>query len=205
MSEPTEKSVYQIRREKLAAAIQAWQESESESGNPLSDAGALEEELRDVGLILLPASDGRGEYRVLVDGKPANYVGQDAPAGPVDAEQAADIFLTESAKDEYAERQPTIRPATDDEMVAGLFGESGVREDPVRIVAEAYAATYDRSTGRTELRIGDPDGRTVVIDLGTEGHEILTGLLDREDVEDDDLDDEALNLLLGGSGEKAEG
>ncbi len=207
MSETTEqpKNVWRARREALAAAIKAWQESESDSSHPLSDATALEDANLDQGLLLLPRSTGHGQWRVLVDGKPANFVGQDRPAGPVDAEQAADMFLTLTAADDYGKHQITVRPATDDEMVGSLFGDTDVREDPIRVEAESYGATYDRSTGRTELRIGGPDGRTVVIDLGTEGHEILAGLLDREDVEDDDLDDEALNTLLGGAAEKAEG
>ena len=45
----------------------------------------------------------------------------DRPSGLLDAEEAADLFLTLSAADEYAERQPTVRPATEMETKFALL------------------------------------------------------------------------------------
>lgn len=46
-----------------------------------------------------------------------------------------------------------------------------------RVTAQDYHASRDNATGHVELRIGGSEG-TVVIDLGEDGDEILTGLLD---------------------------
>jgi hypothetical protein len=196
MSETPErpKNVWQARREALAAAIKAWQECESDGSGPLSDADSLADELREAGLILLPESSGYGQYIVSIDGEPAPFPDGRLPAGPVTGEMAADMFLTLGAADDYGKRQISIRPATDAEMVGSLVGETTLRPDPVRIVAESYGATFHQSTGRTELHISDANGRTVTIDLGTDGDEILMGFLDR----DDDAYEEALDTLVDG-------
>ncbi len=162
MSETTEKpkNPYQIRRERMAAAIKRWQESESESDHPLSDAGALEDLLLDEDLLVLPRAVGYGKFRVLVDGEPAPYVNSDRPSGPVDAEQAAEMFLIESAKDEDAERAIVVRPATDVEMSSGLFGDTTLREDPIRFLPDLYTVVADPVSGHRVVTFSG--GRHVV-------------------------------------------
>ncbi|MFB4265381.1 hypothetical protein [Nonomuraea sp. GTA35] len=115
---PTPTNPYQARREAIARAIKAWQNIEgSESGHDLDDATDLEDCFLDEGLTLMPRSTGHGKWVVEVDGKRAPIApGSDRPVGLLDAEEAADLFLTLSAADEYAEHPPTIRPATEMEF-----------------------------------------------------------------------------------------
>ncbi|MFB4280801.1 hypothetical protein ACBJ59_36315 [Nonomuraea sp. MTCD27] len=131
--ETTQKSPYTLRREAVARAIKAWQEQDvdgpddAREDGPLGQAADLEDCLLDEGLILMPRSTGHGKWVVEVDGQRAPIApGSDRPVGLLDAEDAADLFLTLSAADEYAERQPTIRPATEMEfklaVASHLFG-----------------------------------------------------------------------------------
>jgi len=126
-------SYHQVRLEKIVEALRIWQEQPDDGENPhttpsdpYADAAALEDILREQGLQIMPTASGTGDalYRVLVDGQPAPYVGQSRPAGPVDANDAAEMFLAEVSKAESVDRtrQITIRPATDADMVAALWG-----------------------------------------------------------------------------------
>lgn len=125
---PETKNPYQARREAVARAVQAWQrqaEEADEAGDreatATENASDLEDCLMDEGLILLPRSTGHGKWVVEVGGERAPILpGSDRPSGLLDAEEAADLFLTLSAADEYAERQPTIRPATEMEFKLAL-------------------------------------------------------------------------------------
>lgn len=111
----TETNVYQIRREKLATALHAWQTS------PEQTPGTLEDHLLGQGLQLLPlAADGGARFVVLIDGQPAPFPGQSRAAGPVDADQAAEMFLLAvmGAAETGTERVITVRPAADAELVA---------------------------------------------------------------------------------------
>ncbi|MEV6035974.1 hypothetical protein AB0L65_32795 [Nonomuraea sp. NPDC052116] len=120
---PETKSAYQLRREALSRAIAAWQDdpADPENDSPLANAEALEDALMDEDLIVLPRSTGHGKWVVEVGGKRAPILpGSDRSSGLLDAEEAADLFLTLSAADEYAERQPTVRPATDMEFKLAL-------------------------------------------------------------------------------------
>ncbi|MEU7831311.1 hypothetical protein [Nonomuraea sp. NPDC049129] len=186
-TETPEKTPYQLRREAVARAIEAWQELlGSESGHEPEDAGDLEDCLMDAGLILQPRSTGHGKWRVLVDGKPAPYPGQDLLTGPIGAEEVAEVFLTQTAADEYGERQIVVRPATETEMVtSAVTGDTTVREEPFRLTAETYKSSRENATGRVELEIGG-SGRRVVIDLGDDGDEILAGLLGFHERDDED-------------------
>lgn len=58
-------------------------------------------------------------------------------------------------------------------------------EEPFRIKAEQYRSSREKATGRVELEIGG-GGRTVVIDLGDDGDEILAGLLGFHERDDED-------------------
>jgi hypothetical protein len=198
------KSIYQIRIQQLAAAISAWQEQAQEDGegdtiiHPIADASALEDCLLDKGLLILPRAAVHGKWRVLVDGDAATYPGQDRPAGPVDAELAAEMFLIEAAKDNATEQQIVVRPASDVEMVtSAVIGDTTVRHDWIRITAQDYASSRENATGRVELKISG-DGGAVVIDLGDDGDEILAGLLGfHERDEDVELfDDEDMETLV---------
>lgn len=110
-----EKSPYQLRREAVARAIKAWQESDgSESGHELDDATALEDCLNDEGLALMPRSTGHGWWVVEVDGERAPILpGSSNATGLLDAEEAADLFLTATSADENCMKKVTIRPATE--------------------------------------------------------------------------------------------
>jgi hypothetical protein len=123
---------HQAKLQKIVEALRIWQERPDDGENPhtgpvdpYADADALEDILREQGLQILPTASGPGDalYRVLVDGHPAPYVGQTRPAGPVDANDAAEMFLAEASKAESVDRtrQITIRPATDADMVASLW------------------------------------------------------------------------------------
>lgn len=124
---PETKNPYKARREAVARAITRWQEQDvdgpqdAKADGPLGGAADLEDSLLDEGLILLPRSTGHGKWVVEVDGQRAPIApGSDRPSGLLDAEDAADLFLTLSAADEYAEHQPTIRPATEMEFKLAL-------------------------------------------------------------------------------------
>ncbi|KAB8186942.1 hypothetical protein FH608_046490 [Nonomuraea phyllanthi] len=119
---PETKNPYQARREAISRAISTWQQGDgSDSGHELDDATALEDCLLDEGLALMPRSTGHGKWVVEVDGQRAPIApGSDRPVGLLDAEEAAELFLTLSAADEYAEHQPTVRPATEMEFKTAL-------------------------------------------------------------------------------------
>lgn len=107
--------------EKITAALAAWQAAdESQLSGPHADADALEGAFTEHGLQILPTVSRGALYRVLVDGQPAPYVGQRRPAGPVDANDAVEIFLAAVAAADEAggNHEVTIRPATDAEQVA---------------------------------------------------------------------------------------
>ncbi|WP_326646604.1 hypothetical protein OG884_18405 [Streptosporangium sp. NBC_01755] len=118
--------------EKIVAALRVWQEEPDDAENahtapadPYADADALEDILREHGLQILPTVSGDALYRVLVDGHPAPYVGQARPAGPVDANDAAEMFLAEASKAESVDRTRaiTVHPATDNELTSSLWND----------------------------------------------------------------------------------
>ncbi|TMS00124.1 hypothetical protein [Nonomuraea basaltis] len=125
---PETKNPYQLRREAVTRAVKAWQQQAEEADEAgdreptaSENAADLEDCLMDEGLVLLPRSTGHGKWIVTVDGQPAARPGKDRPAGPVDAEEAAEMFLTRTAADYYNEYQVTIRPASPDELVASVW------------------------------------------------------------------------------------
>jgi hypothetical protein len=132
-TEQTPVNYHQAKLEKIAAAITAWQATESNAAtHPYGDADDLEDALLGHGLQLLPLASSDCRYRVLVDGQPAPYVGQDRPAGPLDADEAAEVFLLAviHSEDNLAEQTITVRPATDAELVGhAVTGEATVRGD----------------------------------------------------------------------------
>ncbi|GAA3417693.1 hypothetical protein [Streptosporangium vulgare] len=121
---------HMAKLDKIVEALRVWQEQPDDEtpntapADPYANADALEDILLEHGLQILPTASGEAVYRVLVDGQPAPYVGQTRPAGPVDANDAAEMFLAEASKAESVDRtrQITIRPATDDEMVRHAIG-----------------------------------------------------------------------------------
>ncbi|MGA4989951.1 hypothetical protein [Nonomuraea bangladeshensis] len=121
---PETKNPYKARREAIARAIKVWQDGDGTlDGYEIDDATALEDCLLDEGLVLMPRSTGHGKWVVEEDGQRAPIArGSDRTSGLLDAEEAAELFLTLSAADEYAERQPTIRPATEMEFKLALAG-----------------------------------------------------------------------------------
>lgn len=119
------KSPYQLRREAIDRAITAWQTqevpAEPEPGGGRYVPLTLEDCLNDEGLCVLPRPTGHGKWVVEVDGERAPICpGSGRPAGLLDAEEAAELFLTLAAADWDAERQPTIRPATELEFKTAL-------------------------------------------------------------------------------------
>lgn len=112
---PETKNPYQVRREAINRAIKAWQEHGD------GDAMTFEDALMDEKFVVLPRSTGHGKWIVTVDGQPAARPGKDRPAGPVDAEEAAEMFLTLTGSDYYNECQVTVRPASSDELVASVW------------------------------------------------------------------------------------
>jgi hypothetical protein len=128
---PETKNPFKARAEAVDRAVKAWQEQDF-TEVPLPDGGrlvpaTLEDCLNDEGLILLPRSTGRGKWVVEVDGQRAPIApGSDRPTGLLDAEEAADLFLTITGADEYGMKQVTVRPATEWEwkmaLQAHLFG-----------------------------------------------------------------------------------
>lgn len=122
--EAREKSIYQLRREAIARAVEAWQDADDDQpAGPYTDADEFVDCLSDEGLQILPRAVAYGKWMVLVDGEPACYPGQDRQAGPVDAEQAAEMFLLEVSKAESVDRsrEITVRPATDGELVSSAW------------------------------------------------------------------------------------
>ena len=115
-TETPEKTPYQLRREAVARAIKAWQEQDPDGTDdgPLGQAADLEDCLLDEGLTLMPRSTGHGWWVVEVDGKHAPIAPGSANAtGLLDAEEAAEVFLTVTAADEHGMKKVTIRKATE--------------------------------------------------------------------------------------------
>lgn len=190
---PETKNPYKLRREAVTRAVETWQRQAAEAdeagdreATAAENAEDLEDCLMNEGLILLPRSTGYGQWRVLVDGKPAPYPGQEAPSHPMEAEAAAEAFLTATAGDHYNQRKIAIRPASEAEMAASaLIGDATVREESTRITAERYHLSREEATGRVELTISG-EGGSVVLDLGNDGDEILVGLFDLDGQGEDD-------------------
>ncbi|WP_326643019.1 hypothetical protein OG884_06140 [Streptosporangium sp. NBC_01755] len=120
---PQAPTYWQAKLEMIRRAIQAWQNSDDESSDESSDASTLEDALLDHGLQLLPRAITSGCWLVLIDGQPAPTPGG-RPAGPVDAEEAAEIFLLAAAQAEAEgrTREIVMRPATDSELVRHAIG-----------------------------------------------------------------------------------
>ncbi|MER7131202.1 hypothetical protein [Streptosporangium saharense] len=122
-TETSEKTYYQAKRERLAAALTKWQQTDT--GEPAHQyADDLEDILLEYGLQILPTAATNARYRVLIDGQVAPYIGQTRPAGPVDANDAAEMFLVAAlgAEEADGDHQVAIRPATDAELVTDLLG-----------------------------------------------------------------------------------
>ena len=179
---PETKNPSKARREAIARAIRTWQQGDgSESGHELDDATALEDCLLDEGLTLLPRSTGHGKWRVLVDGKPAPYVGQEQPSHPMGAEEAAELFLTETAADYYGQKAIVVRPASDREMVtSAVIGDTAVHEDPTRIAPTVFMVEAEENVGATLVRMIDKDGREVMVGLDDNTRRVLSSLLDQD-------------------------
>lgn len=184
---PETKNPYQARREAVARAIKAWQEQDGDGPDdaredgPLGQAADLEDCLLDEDLIVLPRSTGHGTWRVLVDGQPAPYPGQDLLTGPLGAEEVAEVFLTQTAADEYAERQIVVRPATETEMVtSAVIGDTAVREEPTKIAPTVFMVETEENVGATLIRMIDQDGREVYVGLDDHMRGLLVSMLDRD-------------------------
>lgn len=124
--ETREKNPYQLRREAVARAIKAWQEQEVPA-EPAPGGGryvpnTLEDCLMDERLILLPRSTGHGWWVVEVDGQRAPILpGSPNVTGLLDAEEAADLFLTITSANEHGMKRVTVRPATEMEHKLALL------------------------------------------------------------------------------------
>jgi hypothetical protein len=180
---PETKNPYQLRREAVARAIKAWQEEgDDDTRGPVGDAAALEDCLLDEDLTLMPRSTGHGAWRVLVDGQPAPYLGRDEPSHPMGAEEAAEVFLTQTGGDYYNQRAIVVRPATDQEMVvAAVIGDTTVHEEPTRIAPTVFMVETEENVGATLVRMIDKDGREVMFGLDDHMRDLLVSMLDRED------------------------
>lgn len=186
-NETPEKNPYQARAEAVDRAAKAWLEQKDTPATPAPGGGwfvpsTLEDCLNDEGLILLPRSTGHGTWRVLVDGQPAPYPGQEGPSHLVGAEEAAEAFLAATAGDYYNERQIVIRPASDREMVtSAVIGDATVHEDPVRIAPTVFMVETEENVGATLIRMINKDGREVLVGLDDNTRRVLTSMLDRAD------------------------
>ncbi|MDH2424832.1 hypothetical protein [Sphaerisporangium sp. TRM90804] len=190
-TETPEKSFYQAKREKIAAALVKWQNdptSDDEASNhPFADADALDDCLRDRGLQILPTGPNMGRWRVLLDGHAAPYPGQTRPSGPVDADTAVEMFLVAALGAELADEDASIviRPATDREMVRhAVGGDTAVDEPPVELDATLYAVTApaDGTPFRT-LVFTSEDGKTVRARLPLGLFELFAGSVHDEAAE----------------------
>ena len=179
---PETKNPFQTRREAVARAIKAWQEQDgSDTGHEVVDASALEDCLLDEDVILLPRATGHGMWRVLVDGQPAPYPGQDGPSHPMGAEEAAEAFLTATGGDYYNERQILIRPATEREMVtSAVIGDTTVHEDPTKIAPTVFMVETEENVGATLVRMIDQNGREVHVGLDDGMRNLLASMLNRD-------------------------
>lgn len=116
------RSYWALKRDKVAAAIDASGDTSGYEDRVPSPAERLEDALEAQGLLLMPRATGYGEWRVLIDGQSAPWVGRERPSGPMDAEAAAEAFLLAAAADEGNQRSIVVRPATDAEMVGNAIG-----------------------------------------------------------------------------------
>ena len=183
---PETTNPYKARAQAVDRAHKAFHEqvvpSEPAPGGGRYVPATLEDCLNDEGVVLLPRSTGHGKWRVLVDGQPAPYPGQDTPSHPMGAEEAAEAFLTATAGDYYGQKQIVIRPASDAEMVASaVIGDTAIREKPVKVVASAFLVETDDNLGAALLRVFDKDGREIRIGLDDRMRDSLRWILAPED------------------------
>lgn len=201
---PETRNPYQLRREAVARAIKAWQRQAEEADDAgdreptaVENASDLEDCLMDEGLLLAPRSTGYGKWRVLVDGQPAPYVGQEQLSHPMGAEEAAELFLAQTAADYYAQKQIVIRPASDEELItAAVLGDTTVREEPVKIVACGFLVETDSDTGAALLRVIDKDGNEVRVGLDDHMRDSLRWILTPEGDLDAESSQERENLAV---------
>lgn len=186
---PETKNPYQARREAVERAVKAWKQQAAEADEAgdreptaFEDAGDLEDCLNNEGLILLPRSTGHGKWRVLVDGKPAPYVGQEQQSHPMGAEEAVDVFLTQTGGDYDNQKAIVVRPASDREMVtSAVIGDAAVHEEPTRIAPTVFMVETEENVGATLVRMIDKDGREVMVGLDDHMRDLLVSMLNRED------------------------
>lgn len=156
-------SYWSEKRDKVAAALKAAPGLVYE-GMTASEAERIEDALCDQGLLLMPRSLDAGRYRVLVDGKPVPHVGSRTgqPAGPMDAEEAAEAFLLAASKSEGI----TVRPATHEEtLVSAIIGDPIVKPDPVKVAVHGFAVEVDTTLGALTLRVWDAAGNAVLLGM----------------------------------------
>ncbi|MEU6721652.1 hypothetical protein ABZ897_60325 [Nonomuraea sp. NPDC046802] len=183
---PETKNPYQARAEAVDRALKAFQEQEVPT-EPAPGGGryvpaTLEDCLNDEGQILLPRSTGHGKWRVLVDGQPAPHPGQEGPAHPMGAEEAAEAFLIATSGDHDNQREIVIRPASSDEMVASaVIGDTTVREEPTKIEPTVFDIESNENTGAALIRMIDPEGREVHVGLDGNMRRLLVSMLGRRD------------------------
>lgn len=182
------KNVFQIRRDKIAEAIRRWREAEG--GRPISllaDVDALVDFLDEQGLQILPTSASHSRFRVLVDGRPAPYPGQEREAGPLRADEAAEVFLIAAlgAEETGVECDIVVRPATHAELVQGaVLGDTTVREEPATVEADYYVTASSRSRDYGEIQFVANGGRTVKVRMGYSLFEELASSLHEVTAED---------------------
>lgn len=156
-------SYWSEKRDKFAAALAAAPGFVYEGGNP-DEATRLMDALDDQGLLILPRSLDAGRWRVLADGKPVPHVGSRTgqPAGPMDAEEAAEAFLIAADKNVNV----TVRPATDDEMViSAVLGDPVVVPEPAKVAVHGFFIDADTTLGALSLRVWDGNGQTVFLPM----------------------------------------
>lgn len=156
-------SYWSEKRDKFAAAQKAAASLVYEGHTP-DEATRLMDALDDNDLLILPRAIDAGRYRVLVDGKPVPHVGSRTgqPAGPMDAEEAAEAFLLAASKSEGI----TVRPATHEEtLVSAIIGDPIVKPDSVKVAVHGFAVEADTTLGALSLRVWDAAGNTVLLGM----------------------------------------
>ncbi|WP_433520077.1 hypothetical protein ACQP2T_63795 (plasmid) [Nonomuraea sp. CA-143628] len=182
---PETKNPYQARAEAVDRAHKAFHEqvvpSEPAPGGGRYVPADLEDCLLDEGLILAPRSTGHGKWRVLVDGQPAPYPGQEGPSHPMGAEEAVEAFLTATGGDYYNQREIVIRPASSAEMVgSAVIGDTTVREEPTKIEPTVFDIETNVDTGAALVRMIDQDGREVHVGLDGNMRRLLVSMLGQD-------------------------
>lgn len=176
-------NMFQRRHGKIVAAVASWMNDRPKDQSVTDDAYALVDCLLDQDLQIVPRCPSYAQWRVIVNGEPAQSpFNPDRQSGPLDADDAAEAFLQAAIRAEDGDAaEITVRPATDRELVLKLVGDTTLDNPAVTVVPETWAILTDPERSPEGRLLSVTDGaNTVVLRLDADTMAMLGAALTDE-------------------------